>query len=213
MPKRVTEKDIQKVKNIRLSNFTEEQEKEYRERYEEAYEEGEIDTSLYEQTYNPPTEYDYYNSNDFIADNWYEETDNEPVQSEQEIDMWIDDIMNAILDTSAIDRPNLEVREILQSLLDNLRNQLGDREFYEYMSSNDVVTQLTEIAYEGMSTSPLKGQRAADAPGARNAIDKFARVLNMNKPLSDKQSRDLSELIETGGYIGNVNFDAFEDEL
>lgn len=213
-PDKIYEKDIQALRNIRFRQFTEEQVQSYQENYEEAYETGRIpDKRKNKKPYEPPTQNDFETGNDTIDNEVWEDVDNEPVSSMEAIDAWIDDLMDAILDTSRIDIPNYEVREILENLLHNLKTQIGEREFYEYMSTGDVVSELTEIAYEGMSTSPLKGQRGADAPGARNAIDKFTRVLNRHRPLTDKQSQDLSELIETGGYEGQVNFDAFEDEL
>ena len=213
-PEKIYEKDIQALRNIRYKKFTEEQIESYLQNYEDAYETGEIlDIRKDKKPYEPPTQNDFETGNNTVDNEVWEDVDNEPVSSIAAIDAWIDDLMNAILDTSRIDIPNYEVREILENLLRNLKLQIGEREFYEYMSSGDVVSELTEIAYEGMSTSPLKGERGADAPGARNAIDKFTRVLNRHRPLTDKQSQDLSELIETGGYEGQVNFDAFEDEL
>lgn len=211
MPERVTEKDIKKLRSIRKSTFTEKQKQTYRENYEEAYEQGRITIpEKNNKPYSPPTEQDYLNNQSIPTNEIWEDTDNEPAHYDAEIQAWIDDIIEAILDTSGIVRVNYAVRETFNSLLGQLRVQLGDKGFYEYMSTGQVVNELHNIAYTGMSTSPTKGTQA---PGAGDAIAHFTFILNNSTPLTDKQAEDLAEVIETEGYYGSVNFDAFEDEL
>ena len=209
-PKKISEKDIQALHNIRFKKFTEEQKESYRENYEDAYETGRIpDKRKDKKPYEPPTQDDFEQGNDTPEQEEWEETDNEPVHSDEEIRAFIEDIINSILDCEGIDYPNYEVRDVLWKLLDNLRWQLGDRDFYEYMSNGDTVTQLHDAAYEGMSTSPTKG---VYANGAQKAINDFILILNRGKPLDQEQAENLSWIYQTHGYEGFVWFEAHFDE-
>lgn len=210
-PKRVTKKSIERLKNIRWKNISEEKRHEYRQDYEEAYENREL--PIPEENippYSPPTEDDYYD--DYFNDDqyWWDDTPNEPVKSREEIDAFIEETIESILDVSGIDRPNEAIRAIFSTLLDNLRFSIGDDAFYEFLSDSSTVQALTEAAQTGMATSPTKGGNGTEKQQAQDAISKFTFILNNKRPLSDTQARDLADIVESEGYYGGVSFD-FED--
>lgn len=210
-PKKITKKSIQKIKNIRYSNLYEKQKNKYRIDYEEAYENREL--SIPEEDinpYTPPTETDFYDDFDRYDDYWWEDTPNEPVQSKEEIDAFIDETIENILDVSNLTHPNESVRAILRTLLDNLRASIGDKAYYEFLSDSSVVYELTEAAQTGMATSPTKSSSGVEKQQAQDAISKFTYVLNQHKPLDAYQAEQLSDVIETEGFYGGVTFE-FED--
>jgi len=185
-PKRVTQKSINKIKNIRLSNMTEKETRKYQEAYQEKYDNS--DTSN-EKPYIPPTEYDYMNDPDWVASQWWEDTPNEPIDIRQEYDAWINDLIDSILTIADNSSPrvNEDLRSIFKGLLEDSRQAMGDKAFYEYLSNSDVISRLQSIAYEGMSTSPTPAnQHIIDG-----AIVDFAVTLNMGRPLSDEQAYTL----------------------
>lgn len=202
-------KAAERLKNIRLSQFSEQELQEYRTNYQEQYEKGEIKSPYTESEYSPPTEDDYYA--DYNGDYWYEEpwdeTPNKPAISTAEIDAFIEQTEEEILDVTGIDRPNEVIRGIFRVLLGNLHFSLGDEEYYKYLSNPAVVNQLTEAAQTGMSVSPTKATNGAEKATAQDAINKFTTVLNMGQPLDIYQSRQLSEVVETEGYNGGVIFE------
>lgn len=210
-PKKVTRKQIEQLKNTRISNFTEKQLQKYRENYETAYENREL--SIPEEgrePYTPPTENDFYYNTDDYDDYWWEDTPNEPVQSQAEIEAFIDETIENILNTSNIARPNEAIRAILRTLLDNLRASIGDKAYYEFLSDSSTVEELTEAAQTGMATSPTKTSNGSEKQQAQDAISKFTYTLNRHSPLDSYQAEQLSEVIETEGYYGGVSFE-FED--
>lgn len=210
-PKRITKKLIQKVHNTRLSSFTEEQKKIYRENYERAYENKELLIPEDElKPYTPPTEDDFYDNAGTDNDYWWEDTPNGPVQSQVEIEAFIDETIENILNTSNIARPNEAIRGILRTLLDNLRTSIGDKAYYEFLSDSSVVEELTEAAQTGMATSPTKSSNGSEKQQAQDAISKFTYTLNRHTPLDTYQAEQLSEVIESEGYYGGVMFE-FED--
>ena len=209
-PKRVTKKAVEKLKETKWKHFTEEEKRTYRNKYEEAYEERIIPDPYENDIYNPPTEYDYFNSNDFIEDSLWEDTENEPALSEEEIDAFIDETIDAILDINGIERVNENIRQIFQNLLDSLRNSLGDRGFYDFLSDPSIVDELTEAAQTGMATSPTKDTSGAEKPQAHDAIIKFTNTLNRHKPLDAYQAEQLEDVISSAGYYGGVRFEDIE---
>ena len=216
MPTKATRnyaKETEKIKNIKWKNISEQSKKEYKKSYDIAYEKGEIPVPKPLKTpYTPPTENDYYYSNDDISNTYWEDTPNEPADERAEIDAFIDQTIEEILNTDGITNANQDVKDILENLLSDLRHSLGDTAFYEYLSDNSTVTELTKIAYEAMSTSPPKpGKSISETKGAQSAIEHFAFVLNNHVPLDVSQARDLSEMLETNGAFGSVSFE-FEDE-
>ena len=206
-PKRVTKQAVEKLKNIKWKSFTEQQKQYYRTNYEEAYEENRLPNPYENDIYNPPTEYDYFNSDDFLADNWWEDTGNEPAQSKEEIEAFIQETMDAILDVSGIDVPNPYIRNIFDTLLNNLRTSLGEQGFYEFLSNQSTVEELTEAAQTGMATSMTQNTSGAEKPQAQDAIMKFVSTLNRGRPLDFYQAEQLEEVISTHGYDGGVIFE------
>lgn len=207
-PKRVTKQAVEKLKNIKWKHFTEEQKRHYRTNYEEAYEENQLPNPYeYDDVYTPHTENDFYNNDYDVYDDYWEDTDNEPAQSKEEIEAFIQETMDAILDINGIDRPNEYIRNIFETLLNNLRTSLGDKGFYEFLSDPGTVEELTEAAQTGMATSPTKDTSGAEKPQAQDAILKFTTVLNSHKPLDFYQSQQLEEVISTHGYDGGVIFE------
>ena len=210
-PKKVTKKQIERIKNIRISNLTEKQRQQYRENYETAYENRQLPIPEEErEPYTPPTENDFYYNTDNDDDYWWEDTPNEPVQSQAEIEAFIDETVENILNTSSIARPNEAIRGILRTLLDNLRASIGDKAYYEFLSDSSTVEELTEAAQTGMATSPTKTSNGSEKQQAQDAISKFTYTLNRHTPLDSYQAEQLSEVIETEGYYGGVSFE-FED--
>lgn len=210
-PKRITKESIEKVKNIRWKNIPEQKRQEYRQDYEEAYENREL--PIPEDNippYTPPSEDDFYADDYNHDDYWWEDTPNEPANSREEIDAFIEETIESILDVSGIDRPNEAIRAILSTLLDNLRFSIGDDAFYEFLSDSSTVQALTEAAQTAMATSPTKGGNGTEKQQAQDAIAKFTFILNNKRPLSDTQARDLADVVESEGYYGGVSFD-FED--
>ena len=185
-PKRVTQKSINKIKNIRLSNMSEKEIKKYQEAYQEKYDSS--DTSN-EKSYTPPTEDDFYSDNIPSQGNTWDFTPNEPNDIRQEYDIWINDLIDSILTIADNSSPrvNEEVRSIFTRLLEDSRREMGDKAFYEYLSDPDVISLLQNIAYEGMSTSPTPANQYV----IDGAIVDFAVTLNMGKPLSDEDAYNL----------------------
>ena len=210
-PKRVTKESIERVKNIQWKNISEEKRKEYRQDYEEAYENRDLpipDDNF--PPYTPPSEDDFYTKESNNDDYWWEDTPNEPVNTREEIDAFIEETIENILDVSGIDIPNETIRAILNTLLDNLRFSIGDDSFYEFLSDSSTVQELTEAAQTAMATSPTKNGNGTEKQQAQDAIAKFTYILNNKRPLSDIQARDLADVVESEGYYGGVSFD-FED--
>lgn len=204
-------KAAERLKKLRQSNFTEKQHESFKEEYRYKYEENQIDIpEAKAPSFEAPTEQDFFDDIDTGGTYWWEDTPNEPVYSEAEIDASINSIISSILEQQS-GYINPDVKAVLDSLIYQLRFQLGDKDFYEFMTDYGVVDELQKIAREAMAKYPVRGQ-----PGAANSeidIEKFATVLNRNMPLDQDQSKNLSELISTIGHYGQVSFNAFEDLL
>lgn len=211
MPKKVENpniKSVEKLRKIRYNTLTEKQIKKYKEAYEEAYEEGLIpDPYKSKNPYTPNTEDTFNKGLDTPIEEEWEDTETEPVKSREEIDAFIDETIENILDVTGIDRPNETVRDIFYNLLDSLRRSLGDTAFYEYLSDPAVVEELTKAAQTGMATSPPKNSSDAVRQEAQDAITNFAYVLNRHRPLDSYQSKDLEEVVQTRGAYGGVIFE------
>ena len=202
-------KATEELKKKTWNKLSEEEKQQAYEEYQYQYEKGNIEIPEAKiQPYVPHTETDFLESNDDIDNFGWEGIDEEPIDIKEKIDEAIEDIINSILDDSNITRANEDVRAVLEKLLYDLRFSLGDKDFYEYMSDGDRVDRLREIAQEGMYTSPPKdGMNGADTAKAHNLINAFVTELNFGKPLSNEQSQNLSQIIETAGFLGGVNYD------
>ena len=210
-PQKIYQKDIDKLRNIRWKSFTEEQKREYRSNYEEAYEENNLPNPYeYDDDFTPYSEDDFFNGNDTSDEDFWEDTDNEPAQSKEEIEAFIEETMDAILDVNGIERYNDDVRNIMKTLLDNLRFSLGDKGFYEFLSDPKNVEELTEAAQTGMATSARRDRNGAENPVAQDAIMKFVNVLNNHRPLDIHQAEGLEDIITSAGAFGDISFEDFE---
>jgi hypothetical protein len=207
MPKRVTKQSIEKIKQVRFKNLTEKQIKSAQKAYNIAYDRGELpETRKPKKEYKPPTENDFLNDNDYdYSEDRYEDefeesysTDNEPADTIEEIEGYIEQILEGVFDYSGTDRINADVDSILRQLVDNARARMGDREFYEFLSSGDTVSELNRHAVNAVSGSPTG--KNPNIPDSNFEIAQFATILNMNRPLSVEQSESLS-------FEGSINFD------
>ena len=211
MPKKVEHpniKSVEKLRKIRYNTLTEKEIKKYKEAYEEAYEENLIpDPYKFKNPYTPNTEDMFNNGLDTPIEEEWEDTETEPVKSREEIEAFIEDTIEGILDVTGIDRPNEDIRDIFNNLLNSLRTSLGDTAFYEYLSDDSIVQELTESAQTGMSISPTKGGTGVEKQQAQDAINKFTYTLNKHRPLDDYQSKQLEEVVQTRGAYGGVIFE------
>ena len=184
----------ERVKKIRLSSFTREQKQEYRKNYEIKYEAGELTTDeIYEETYRPPSENDFYNNVDNSNKQRWQDTENKPVKEEEEYDAEIEELINKIVSASDVQRGRDEVRDTLKNLLYNSRSQMGDKEFYKFLKEN--LKDLQDAASEAIFKYIKRGE---DYDSAINSLlSRFATILNRNRPLTDEQSYTL----ETYGTI------------
>lgn len=201
-------KSIERIKRITYNSFTEKQIKKYRAAYDEAYEEGLIpDPYKDRQPYTPNTENMYYDGLDTTVEEEWEDTYTEPVKSREEIEAFIEETIDNILDVSGIDRPNEAIRDIFDNLLNSLRRSLGDTGFYEYLSDPATVEELTQAAQTGMAISPTKDSSGAEKQGAQDAISKFTYALNRHRPLDIYQTKQLEEVIQSNGLESGVIFE------
>lgn len=186
----------ERLHNIRLSSFTKEQKEEYSKNYEIKYEAGEITTDeKYDKPYTPPTENDFYDNYDNYDEYWWEDTENKPVQEEQEYSADIEELIEEIVSTSDVQGGRDNVRDTLRNLLDNARSQMGDKEFYKFLKDSNALKDLQDAANEAIFKYIKKGE---DYDSAINSLlSRFATILNRNRPLSDEQSYTL----ETYGTI------------
>lgn len=186
----------ERLRNIKLSSFTEEEKQEYRKNYEIEYEAGDItEDEKYSESFTPPSEDDFYRNNTVNSDHWWEETENEPVQEEQEYSAEIEELIEEIVSTSDVQGGRDNVRETLRNLLNNARNQMGDKEFYKFLKDSNALKDLQDAANEAIFKYIKKGE---DYDSAINSLlSRFATILNRNRPLSDEQSYTL----ETYGTI------------
>lgn len=121
IPKRVTKKDIQRLKNITFKKFTSEQKQEFRERYRQR--EESIDESVPQAI-------------------------NKPLSKRYDLDVWLDDLIDEILNPSLIEREREGAKDLLYSLIDWARVRLGDEAFYNYLQDKTVVDKLKKAASE-----------------------------------------------------------------
>ena len=184
------EQAAKRLRNIKLSSFTEEEKQEYRKNYEIKYESGDITIDKkYSDDFTPPSENDFYNNYDSYDDHWWEETENEPAQEEQEYSAEIEELIEEIVSTSDVQGGRDNVRETLRTLLDNARTQMGDKAFYQFLKDSNALKDLQDAANEAIFKYIKKGE---DYDSAINSLlSRFATILNRNRPLSDEQSYTL----------------------
>lgn len=199
MPERVTKKDIARVKSITYRNLTEQELKVASKEYTYRYENGLLPKQYTPSTqFVPNTERQWEQGQENPQPEQPDDGNESPAVSETEIDAWIQNIFDDILDMSQIDKPNMEVRAILEGLLEAAMNRMGKQAFYEWLENGETQEQLKRQAYPAIAVSPPKPGELV--PRYQTYVEQFATILNQGKPLSMEQSMTLSQ-------EGYVNFD------
>ena len=192
-------KAAERLRGVTLSSFTTEQKQEYSKNYEVKYEAGEITTDKkYDEVFTPPSEDDFYNGSIDYNDYWWEETENEPANEEQEYSAEIEELIEEIVSSSDVQGGRDNVRDTLRNLLDNARTQMGDKTFYQFLKDSNALKDLQDAANEAIFKYIKKGE---DYDSAINSLlSRFATILNRNRPLSDEQSYTLE-------VYGTIDYD------
>lgn len=167
-PKRVTTKDIQKLKDIQFKRFTKEERRIAWARYEERESEERYD-------------YDY-------TEVYERETTDEPVKTISEMDAWLEETFNEILNPSLVEREREGAKEVLRNLLDTAKAELGVKPMYEYLQQPKVVDKLQTYASEYISSY----QRKDGTDTGSTPLVKFAETLNLGRPLTQEQDETLT---------------------
>lgn len=189
----------ERLRSARLSSFTEGEKQEYRKNYEIEYENGDITTDeKYNEPYTPPSENDFYNSNDNQDDFWWEETENEPVKEEEEYTAEIEELIEEIVSVSDVREGREYVRGTLRNLLNNSRTQMGDKTFYKFLKENNALKDLQDAAQDAIYKYIKKGQNYDSE--VNSLIARFATILNRNRPLTDEQAYTLE-------VYGTIDYD------
>lgn len=190
MPERVTKKDIQRVREIRLKNFTPQQVAQYRKEYQ------------YRTEYEPPTE-DQYIRDDYDPywyepewdESWGEESET-PALSTAEMEAWIQEKIDSILNPTLLEREREGAKELLRTIIDNAKEQIGTKGFYEFLQDPENAGKLEASAHAYLQSYQKKNGTDTGGP----ALEEFTETLNLNRPLTDEQAYELST-------YGTVNFD------
>ena len=190
MPERVSQEDIQRVKEIRFKNFTQQQLEQYRKEYQ------------YRTNYEPPTEEQYYH-NDYDT-YWYEpewdeswgEESKTPAISTAEMEAWIQEKIDSILNPTLVEREREGAKELLRTIIDNAKAELGTKGFYEFLQDPENAGKLEASAHAYLQSYQKKNGTDTGGP----ALEEFTETLNLNRPLTDEQAYELST-------YGTVNFD------
>lgn len=197
MPQRVTAKDIERVKQIRLKNFTPQQIKQYRKEYE--YRNQPPQTI---DDYSPPSEAEYTSGNYdpyWYEPDWQEEWGTqEPVPSndEQEMEAWIEEKIDTILNPSLIDKEREGAKDLLRTLINNAKQQIGTKGFYEFLQDPENASTLEAAAHAYIQSYRKKDGTDAGAP----QLERFVQTLNLGRPITDEQAYELQT-------YGTVDFD------
>ena len=202
-PERITKKDIERLKQFKWKNIDESMKKRWRQEYEYRYENKIPEIYQPKPPYTPPTEQDYYDNPDYgedYDDEWeeqhpgWDEPDEddytETVVSRDEIEEWI----NRTIETITVDVELDGVREKLHNIVLEAADAYGDYSAYlNYLEENaGELTKLAESAIAGYIG--YKGKVYQQDPFALN---QFATILNMGRPLSQSQS----ERLENEGWV------------
>ena len=174
-PHKVTKKDIERLKKVQFKNFTPEQKQVAKRRYEQDKHEWGIE---------------------FEHD--------KPIKTIAEIQQWIDDIINEILNPDLLEREREGAKDMLYNIIENARRELGDRSFYDYLQDPEVVTKLKNAASQYVQSYRKKnGTDTGD-----ESLREFTETLNLGRPLTQEQAEDL----ETYGVVGFDYSDTIYDE-
>lgn len=192
MPEHVTKKDIQRVKEIRLKNFTPQQVKQYRKEYQ------------YRTGYEPPTEDDFYNGtapqqpDEPEWDESWGEQSTDDYKTDAELDAWIEEKIEEITQPTLVNDnvPRELAEERKDELTDYMYNaklRMGTRNFYEFLQDEETCAALQAAASDYVNESEGSKQTAFD-------INQFLTILNLGRPLTQQQE-------ETASFYGRVDFD------
>lgn len=183
MVKRVTKKNIQELKSIQFKNFTKEERDIAWGRYQ----------IRLELSREPEINYDDY---------WYE-PEYRPVNTMDEIQQWIDDIINEILNPDLLERDREGAKELLETIIDNARQRLGDKGFYDYLQDPEVVTKLKNAASNYRQSYRKKnGTDTGD-----ESLREFTETLNLGRPLTQEQAEDLERYGVVGFDYSDTKYD------
>lgn len=199
-PKKITQASIEKLQKITLKNLSKSSYEKAKERYEEKYETGEFTRDL--PYYTPPSEQDFIDNAGNIPFNYHEEEDEEEESTpeySQEFDAWVNDLIDSTLNTSGINFPNADAKEMLYDLINSARFAFGnDEQFYNFLNDPNTIEELQKHAFNAMATSPEKD--GSMKPSAAFEIVQFAQILNANRPLTGEQQDSIF-------YHEGTNFD------
>ena len=174
-PERITKKDIQKLKNIQFKRFSKEEKQLARYRHEELEERNQT----------------YYDDSDL----GYETTD-APVDTIQEMDAWLEELFNSILNPTIIEEEREDAKDTLLNLLETTKRELGVKNFYNYLQQKDVVDKLNTYASDYINSYVKHdGTDTGAIP-----LQKFAETLNLGRPLTLEQNESLT-------MYGTINLD------
>ena len=205
-PERITKKAIERLKQFKWRNISEEKKKQWRKEYEIQYENRDPSVYTPKPPYTPPNEQDYFNNPDYGNDydrEWeeqhpgWEEPDEdgytETLVSRDEIEAWIE----ANIDSITVEHELDGVREQLEALILEAADAYGDYgEYLNYLESNSAI--LTDLATKAMFGYFDKKGRPYGVDDS--ALPQFATVLNLGNPLTQSQSERLQ-------YEGWVSYD------
>ena len=215
-PETIYKEDIERLKNINWKNISEVEKKKAREEYSYKYEQKMPDIYKPEPPYLPPSEQDWMNTPD-IPDEQTEQYDEdigdeEPdedgytgtVDSRAEIEKWIEENINTIvIDSYSAQEVNAPikntsnvgelpgVRETLYMLITNAADAYGDYIGYlSYLEKN--ADALHRYATEAMMGYFNKKTQSLEILYP-NATQQFATILNLNRPLDQRESDRLND--------------------
>lgn len=201
-PERIYKKDIEYLKQLTWRKISEATKKVWRREYEYKYENKSPDVYQPKHLYTPPTEQDY-NNPDYDEDydseweeqhpSWDEPDEDgytETVVSRDEIEAWIERNISSITVDVELDG----AREKLENIVLEAADSYGEYSLYlGYLEQHaSELTKLAESAIAGYIG--YKGRVYQQDPFALN---QFATILNMGRPLSQAQS----ERLENEGWV------------
>jgi hypothetical protein len=201
-PERITKRDIERLKQMVWKNLDQATKAYARKEYEYRYENKVPEVYTPKPPYNPPTETDFINNNTIDTPESLseppEESDEAPdedgytetVVSRDEIEAWIDRNISSITVDTELDG----VREKLENIVLEAADAYGDYSIYlSYLEGHaGELIKLAEGAIAGYIG--YKGKVYQQDP---TALNQFATILNMGRPLSQTQS----ERLENEGWV------------
>lgn len=202
-PKRVTKKDIERLKQFKWKNIEEAVKKRWRKEYEYQYENKMPEIYVPKPPYTPPTETDFYDNLDYGDDydrEWeeqhpgWEEPDEdgytETVVSRDEIEAWIDANISSI----SVDKEIPGMKERLSNLVLEAADAYGDyNDYLNYLEEH--AAQLTASAEKAIK---YKRKWESGYQEESTTVSEFATILNLGRPLSQHES----ERLENEGWVG-----------